>query len=201
MSVVRCFGSGTLLDPRVRSAANEWREPWDRFARGANGVSLCGVLATREVADRRPCAHVLWIPTELFEPEGVVWPLEDVDTAIALEGLVTCEDQPRFVEARRHGGNRTRSISPQLECSAETYGGHVDGSAPRTGASTRVIQGAAVRMGKADSTLGTSVHGSSRCVVDPEAWSGHRNIVGFPTGQGQRSRPEPAEVPTISATP
>jgi hypothetical protein len=87
----------------TQAGTDEWREPRHRFARGADGFCFCWVLPAGEVADRRPCAHVLWVSAELLEPERPVGALEDVDTAIGFKGLVTGEHQPRFVEARRHG--------------------------------------------------------------------------------------------------
>jgi hypothetical protein len=44
-------------------------------------IRLSGVRTSGEVRHRRPRSHVLWIATELLEPERPVGATEDIDTS------------------------------------------------------------------------------------------------------------------------
>jgi hypothetical protein len=57
------------------------------------------------VCNRRPEAGILDIPAKCLESKTPVGPSEQVDAPVVLAILEALHDQPRFVDARGHGGD------------------------------------------------------------------------------------------------
>ena len=76
------------------SVLEDGSKPRNGLLRGVNRPGLGRVLATREVANRRPGAHVLGILTKLLESPRAIGPREHVNAPIALWGFMARNDEP-----------------------------------------------------------------------------------------------------------
>lgn len=100
----------------MRLRVQEWPKPRDISTRGHEDLRDGRVLVAREVARRRPRAHILGVPAELFEAESAVRSREHVHAVSPVEGLMAGQHGPRSIETRRHYLELTHSPASDGLC-------------------------------------------------------------------------------------
>ena len=86
------------MDQLETLAIQERTEPRDGAPGRGERITLRRIVVTREVADRRPRAHVFGVSAKLLESVGPVGARKDVNTAIDVIGVMTDEHHPGLIE-------------------------------------------------------------------------------------------------------